>query len=124
MNPEIASLLEIGEADFSGKVLKAKEPVWALFWAPWSQPCLILLSLIKDIVNSGECKVRVVSINADENLLLSETYQIQSIPTLICFYEGSEHNRMIGTASREAILSRFNTFLDSSLKSSSTSDPA
>jgi len=47
-----------------------------------------------------------VKINADDSLELSLAYEIQSIPTLIYFVDGKPRFRIVGTASKEAILAK------------------
>ena len=47
---------------------------------------------------------------ADDSLDLSLCYEIQSIPTLVYFGEGKPCFRIVGTASKEAILAKIKTF--------------
>jgi thioredoxin 1 len=49
---------------------------------------------------------KVVRINADNNPDLSLIWKIQSIPTLLYFVDGKLRGRIVGTASKEAILSK------------------
>lgn len=103
------------ENDFGQRVFEVRGPVLAVFWAPWSEPCLVLLSVLEDLAKVTQKTFPIVKINADDNLLLSLIYNISSIPTLICFNEGIEKDRIIGTASKEAILAKFKSFLNSSI---------
>jgi thioredoxin 1 len=112
MKCQTARLVEVCEADFNEKVLEAKDALLVVFLAHWSQPCRVLLSTLKGIVSRSGGKIRVAVVNADNSLLLSVSYEIQSIPTLICFSGGIERGRIIGTASEEAILSGFKPFLN------------
>jgi thioredoxin 1 len=41
--------VEVREADFRTEVLQSKQPVLVEFWAPWSQPCKILESVLNEI---------------------------------------------------------------------------
>jgi len=47
-----------------------------------------------------------VKINADNHPDLSLVWRIQSIPTLLYFVEGNLRAKVVGTASKEAILSK------------------
>lgn len=112
MNLATVSLIEVCEANFEVEILKAKGPSVVLFWAPWSEPCRVLQAVMRDVISEPEAgKFRTASVNVDDNLLLSMWYTIQSIPTLICFIDGLERDRIIGTASKEAILARFRPYL-------------
>jgi thioredoxin 1 len=51
-------------------------------------------------------KVKVVKINVDDHPALGVWYDIQFIPTLLCFVNGKVCGRIVGTASKEAILSQ------------------
>ena len=74
--------VEVGEGNFQAEVLKSKQPVLVEFWAPWSRPCQILESV------------------------LSLWYEVQSIPTLLYFVDGNIRAKVVGTASKEAILTK------------------
>jgi thioredoxin 1 len=112
MPPQIgrALTLDIEEADFDAEVLRSKQPVLVEFWTPWSRPCQVLESILEDIARSWAGKSRVVRVNADDSLDLSLWYDIQSIPTLIYFVEGKPCLRIVGTASKEAILGKLRPF--------------
>lgn len=98
--------LEVGEANFDQEVLKFAGPVLVFFFAHWSQPCHILKSVLDDLAHacSGRCKL--VRVNVDENPELGVCYAIQSIPTLLYFIDGKVRLRLVGTVTKEAILSR------------------
>jgi thioredoxin 1 len=98
--------LEIGEADFESVVLRSSQPVLAAFLVSWSRPCQVLKPVLDEVAAACLGRAKVVTINPDDNLGLGVSYQIQSVPTLICFVDGTEQLRFIGTATKEAILSR------------------
>jgi thioredoxin 1 len=50
--------------------------------------------------------VKIVKVNADDNPDLSLWYEVQSIPTLLYFVDGSIRAKVVGTASKEAILAK------------------
>ncbi len=99
-------MVNIEEASFDAEVLQSKQPVLVEFWAPWSRPCRVLESILRDLARSWAGKGRVVRVNADDSLDLSLWYDIQSVPTLLFFVEGKPCARIVGTASREAILGK------------------
>ena len=53
----------------------------------------------------------MVKVNADDSLDLSLWYDIQFVPTLLCFVEGNPCLRIVGTASKEAILAKLKPFI-------------
>jgi len=98
--------VEVTETTFDSEVLKEKQPVLVAFWAPWSRPCHILDSVLEEVATARVGTVKVVKVNADDNLNLSLWYDIQSIPTLLYFVGGKPRLRIVGTASKEAILAK------------------
>jgi thioredoxin 1 len=107
---ERALIVDIAEANFGAEVLQSKRPVLVEFWTPWSRPCQVLESVLQEIANAWVGKARVVKVNADDSLDLSLWYDIQSIPTLIYFIAGEPCLRIVGTASKEAILGKLRPF--------------
>ena len=96
----------ITQAAFQAEVLKSKQPVLVVFGAPWSRPCQVLDPILQELALDLDGNVKVVKVNADDSLDLSLCYDIQSVPTLLCFVEGKLHLRIVGTATKDAILAR------------------
>ncbi len=96
----------VGELNFESEVLRSPLPVLVAFGALWSQPCHIIDSVLEDVAATCVGTVRVVKVNADDNPDLSLCYEIESIPTLLCFIGGEVRARVVGTVSKEAILAR------------------
>ncbi len=102
------SIKFLGQADFASEVLQAGKPVLVVFIAPWSRPCQVLEATLNEVVPACSERVEVVKINADDQPDLSLWYDIQSIPTLLYFVAGRVQARVVGTASKEAILAKLN----------------
>jgi len=120
MNADITQKTEIGETNFESEVLKSKQPVIVAFSAPWSQPCRIIRSVLDEVATACAGRLKVLRVNVDDHPDLGAWYDIQSIPTLLGFVHGAVGVRMVGTASKEAILSRLQPFLGGGESSSST----
>jgi thioredoxin 1 len=104
-NKDKSPLVEIGEAKFTSEVLKAEQPVVVAFLASWSRPCQVLRPVLDEVAAACAEKVKIVLVNADDNPDLSMCFEIQSIPTLLYFVGSRLRGRLVGTASKEAILS-------------------
>ena len=105
-------ITEIGEANFESEVLRWKQPVLVAFSAAWSRPCRILDSILEEVAAACAGREKVVRINADNHPDLSLVWKIQSIPTLLYFVDGNLRARIVGTASKEAILSKLRSVTD------------
>jgi thioredoxin 1 len=110
-NRDKARIFEVGEDSFQSEVLQSKQPVLVAFWTPWSRPCQILGSVLDEVATTCAGSVKVVKVNADDNPDLSLWYEIQSIPTLLYFVSGTLCAKLVGTASKEAILSKLQSVL-------------
>ncbi len=106
MNNPLSSLspIEVNEHTFRDEVLRSERPVLVEFWTPWSRPCQTLDSALSEMAAAPAAKAKVVRVNADDCLDLSLVYDIHSVPTLLYFVGGQPRLRIIGAASKEAIL--------------------
>ena len=102
--------VEIPAAEFKAEVLDSKLPVLVEFWTRWSRPCQMFDSVLQELSRELAGKIKIVKVNADDSLELSLCYEIQSIPTLIYFIARKPCVRIVGTASKEAILDKLKTF--------------
>jgi thioredoxin-like negative regulator of GroEL len=105
-------IAEIGEANFYSEVVQSKVPVLVGFLAPWSQPFQVLRPVLDEVVIACAGRVKVAWVNADDNPNLSRWYRIKSTPTLLYFVDGRPRARVMGTASKEAILSQLKPFTE------------
>lgn len=101
-----SNYLEIDGANFDSAVLKSRLPVLVAFATQWSRPCQILEPVLDEIAASCKEKLKVVRINADENPDLGLWYGIHAVPTLLYFVAGNVQCKIVGTATKAAILSR------------------
>ena len=112
LNLENEALPEITSEDFLTEVLAAKQPTLVEFWTSWSRPCQVLESVLEKLAADCAGRIKVVKVNADDCLDLSLVYDIQSVPTLLCFVEGNPSGRIVGTATTEAIKAKLNGLLE------------
>ncbi len=103
---KISELVEVDSANFELEVLESKQPVLVAFATLWSRPCHILETVLDEIASACSDELKVVWINADENPDLGLWYDIRSVPTLLYFVDGNVQSRIVGTATKAAILSK------------------
>ncbi len=109
--------LRVDAASFELEVLKSDRHVLVLFWTEWSRPCRVLEPVLDDIASSCSDRLKVVWVNADENPDLGLWYRIQAVPTLLYFVGGNVQSMVVGTATKAAILSKFEGFVDAEVNS-------
>lgn len=93
-------LFHANDNDFKQKVIEKKGTVLVDFFAEWCGPCQMLAPIIEEISQDLEvCKVDV-----DESPLTAQTFNIQSIPTLLVFKNGELVNHNVGYMDKDEIL--------------------
>ena len=112
MNPSKPSFRSVGEGDFESAVLQSSKPVLVLFCAPWSKPCQVISTVLAEVATTCAGRVEVLKVDADDNPHLSLWYGVQSIPTLLFFAAGTLREKLVGTASKEAICSMLRRHCD------------
>ena len=108
---------DIDTNSFVDKVIKESKNIAIIvdFWAPWCEPCKQITPILEQLITSYKGKVKLVKINIDENQQLAQQLNIQSVPTIMAFYEGQPINGFAGLKSPEEI----KTFLQEVISTSS-----
>ena len=104
---------EFSVSEFDNLVRQAARPTVAAFLAPWSRPCQLITPILQEVQASYQGKVEVVTVDADSHPELGVCYEINSIPTLLCFLDGQMRGRHVGLASKQAIISELEQLLGS-----------
>lgn len=95
-------IVNVTKDNFEEEVIKSKIPVVIDFNADWCGPCKMLRPLLDQIASEND-KVKIVSINIDDNDELADEYQVSSIPCLVLIKEGKEIKRNVGLISSDDI---------------------
>jgi thioredoxin 1 len=96
-------VVTVSEKNFSQEVLASSIPVIVSFWAPWCSVCRIVNPFLQRLQAELETPVKIVSINADDNFRLSNSYRLTTLPTLLLFSEGNVIQRLDMFHSREEL---------------------
>jgi len=101
--------------DSNFKVVIAKYPVMLVdFWAPWCGPCRMVSPIIEQLAKEYSGKVAFGKVNVDENQMISGSFGIQSIPTMMIFKGGKAVDVMIGALPKAQIEMKIKQQLSSS----------
>lgn len=95
----------ISERAFRQEVLESATPVLVHFWAPWCGICRLVEPSLNLLLNEYGDRLKLVGINADENLKLASQYRITTLPTVLLLQGGQVLHRLDSYQRREELRS-------------------
>jgi thioredoxin 1 len=94
-------MLVVNQVTFKQEVSNSPVPVLVSFWAPWCGVCQMVDPMLSELQAQWGAELKVVSVNADENLFLTSTHRIKTLPTVLLFDRGSVLHRVERFSSRD-----------------------
>ena len=106
------------DQDLSGKdemalkdydeIIASKGYVLVDFYAPWCKPCQKMLPIVEDLEKSNQGKFKLLTVDFDQNRLLSKEKRIKSVPHLMVFKNGKKIWEKSGEATKEELIKVLN----------------
>jgi len=98
-------ITELNEGDFDTTIVQAKIPVLVDFWSPKCAPCRTLIPILEELADENEGDATIAKVNTAEYPALGSKYGIDTLPTLLFFYQGKVVERMVGVQSKHKLQS-------------------
>ena len=100
----MGQVTELSENDFD-TILQADVPVLVDFWSPTCGPCRMLVPILEELAEENEGDAAIVKVNTAQYPALVTRFGIDTLPTLLFFYQGKVVERMVGVQSKHKIQS-------------------
>ena len=97
----------VTDATFQSAIQESRDlPILVDAWAPWCGPCRMVGPIMEQLAAESNGRYRIAKLNVDENPRTASQFQIQSIPTMLVFKNGSLVDRIVGAQPKPAIAAR------------------
>lgn len=81
------------------------------YFADWCGPCKALAPILSDLKQDLGDKVKIVKIDVDKNSSLAAKQQVQGVPTLVLYKEGTQVWRQSGVLPKQELIKLIQTHL-------------
>ncbi len=100
-----ANIISVTDSSFDTDVLKSDSPVLVDFWAEWCGPCKMIAPILDEIASENSA-IKIAKIDVDANPATSSKFGVRAIPTLLIFKGGEVVDKIVGLASKKALLDK------------------
>ena len=78
------------------EAIASSTPTLVDFYATWCGPCQMMHPILQELKEKVGETARILKIDVDKNMELAAEFNVQSVPTLIVFKEGTVRWRQSG----------------------------
>jgi thioredoxin 1 len=104
-------LVEVNDHNFDAQVLKSDLIVITLFWAEWNAASRKLMPILEEVSREFNSQTKIATLDIDANPVASSNYSVLQVPTLIFFKNCLPVEQMVGSATKEQIVAKFDSYL-------------
>ncbi len=93
------TLPALTDTSFDSSLSGDDTPVLVDFWAPWCGPCRQLAPTLEAVADQEAGRIRIVTVNVDENPKIAARFGIRALPTLLLMKQGEVISSRFGVQS-------------------------
>ena len=106
------SILESNQDNFQNLAIAFEGISVVDFWSATCVPCKQMTRILEEIAHDIPSQVRILKVNADENVALVDAYNIRSLPTLLFFKNGVLQETKTGVDRKQVIRKAIESYLN------------
>jgi thioredoxin 1 len=92
------------------ELIQSDKPVLVDFYATWCGPCKTMAPMLEELAGKVGDRAKIIKVDIDKNQQAANTYNIQSVPTLMIFKKGKilwRQSGVVPTNQLEKMLQQF-----------------
>ena len=97
--------------DFNARVVASGKPALVCFYADWCGPCRMLEPILAKLETEYAGKIDFYRVDVDTATELARAHKVSSIPTLLLFHGGHQHDRIVGAQPERTLRQRLDALL-------------
>ena len=97
------AITTVTSANFESEVLNSDKPVLVDFWAAWCPFCTKLAPHFEAVAGEMDGDVKFARINIDDEEPLSDSFNVDTIPTLMLFRNGKALGSVVAPGTRAEV---------------------
>lgn len=102
---------EFNDGNFKSEVLDSQKVIMVDLWAEWCGPCKAMGPIVDDLAKDFEGKAVIGKLNVDDNPETPTSYNVRGIPTFLIFKGGELVDKVVGTATKQALKDKIDALL-------------
>ncbi len=103
--------LAVNDSNFNQIVINSDKPVLVDFWAAWCGPCRMISPIVDELAKEYESKAVITKCDVDSSESIPVKYGIRNIPTILFFKNGELRDKIVGSTTKAAIVSKIEELL-------------
>ena len=96
-------VMKVTDDNFEEEILNSDIPAMVDFWAEWCGPCKMVSPVVEELAKDYAGKIKVASMDVDQNRQTPAKFGIRNIPTLIFFKNGEVASTVIGAQPKSSL---------------------